>query len=131
MTNKEMSLYLNFSHKSQVWDTTGMWAWILHRVTGIGLVFYILLHTFLMSVSLQRGPEAFDITLSLLMANPLFELLDALLLAAVLYHSFNGIRVLLFDMGVGISVSAQKSLFRVFMAVASILWVWSIAVKLW
>jgi succinate dehydrogenase / fumarate reductase cytochrome b subunit len=120
---------LKFSHRSQVWDTIGMWAWICHRLTGLGLVFYILLHTFLMSVSLLRGPKAFDATLMVLMGNPVFELLDTLLLGAVLYHSFNGIRILLFDLGVGLSVKSQKILFWVFMAVAAVLWVWSIAAK--
>ena len=129
MGNGEMTLSLRFSHKSQVWDTVGMWAWICHRLTGLGLVFYILLHTFLMSLSLLRGPKAFDATLNVLMGHPVFELLDTLLLAAVLYHSFNGIRILLFDLGVGLSVKSQKILFWVFMAVAAMLWVWSIAVK--
>jgi len=113
-----------------MWDATGMWAWILHRITGLGLVFYILLHTILMGVSLLSGKEGFDATLSVLMGNPVFELLDALLLGAVLYHGFNGIRILLFDVGIGISVSRQKIIFRIFMGVAAILWFWSIALKL-
>lgn len=129
MNYREVPMSLQFGHRSQVWDTTGMWAWILHRVTGLGLVFYIFLHTFLMGLSLLRGPQAFDATLSVLMGNPVFELLDTLLLAAVLYHSFNGIRILLFDLGLGISVAGQKIIFWVFMAIAMILWVWSIAVK--
>jgi succinate dehydrogenase / fumarate reductase cytochrome b subunit len=129
MSDRGMTLSLKFSHKSQVWDTIGMWAWICHRVTGLGLVFYIFLHTVLMSVSLLSGPKAFDATLLVLMGNPVFELLDTLLLAAVLYHSFNGIRILLFDVGVGLSVKSQKILFWVFMAAAAVLWVWSITVK--
>jgi len=130
MTQTVMAHSSRFSHKSQMWDATGMWAWILHRITGLGLVFYILLHTILMGVSLLSGREGFDATLSLLMGNPVFELLDILLLGAVLYHGFNGIRILLFDVGVGISVSSQKIIFRIFMGVAAILWFWSIALKL-
>ena len=118
-----------FSHKSQVWTTVGMWAWVVHRITGLGLVFYILLHTVLMGLSLLRGKEAFDAALSVLMGNHLFELLDIMLLAAVLYHGFNGIRILLFDMGVGIGVRNQKIIFWVFMGLAAVLWLWSIAVK--
>ncbi|MBU0735466.1 MAG: succinate dehydrogenase, cytochrome b556 subunit [Proteobacteria bacterium] len=118
-----------FSHRSQMWDATGMWAWILHRITGLGLVFYILLHTILMGVSLLSGKEGFDATLSILMGHPVFELLDTMLLGAVLYHGFNGIRILLFDMGIGISVKRQKSIFGIFMGVAAILWFWSIVLK--
>jgi len=129
MLHIEMALSSRLSHRSQMWDATGMWAWILHRITGLGLVFYILLHTILMGVALLSGKEGFDATLSVLMGNPVFELLDALLLGAVLYHGFNGIRILLFDVGIGISVSRQKIIFRVFMGVAAILWFWSIALK--
>lgn len=129
MIHSETLLSSRFSHKSQMWDATGMWAWILHRITGLGLVFYILLHTILMGVALLSGKEGFDATLSVLMGNPVFELLDILLLGAVLYHGFNGIRILLFDVGVGISVSSQKIIFRIFMGVAAILWFWSIALK--
>jgi len=118
------------SHRSQMWDATGMWAWILHRITGLGLVFYILLHTILMGISLLSGKEGFDATLSVLMDNPVFELLDIVLLGAVLYHGFNGIRILLFDVGIGISIKSQKNIFRIFMGVAAILWFWSIALKL-
>jgi succinate dehydrogenase cytochrome b556 subunit len=79
-----------------------------------------------MSLSLLRGPEAFDETLLLLMGNPFFKFLDTLLLAAVLYHSFNGIRILLFDAGVGVSVKSQKIIFWLLLAVAGLLWIWSI-----
>ncbi len=129
MIQSETLLSSRLSHRSQMWDATGMWAWILHRITGLGLVFYILLHTILMGVALLSGKEGFDATLSVLMGNPVFELLDIMLLGAVLYHGFNGIRILLFDVGIGISVSRQKIIFRVFMGVAAILWFWSIALK--
>ena len=129
MIHSETLVSSRLSHRSQMWDATGMWAWILHRITGLGLVFYILLHTILMGVSLLSGKEGFDATLSVLMGNPVFELLDIMLLGAVLYHGFNGIRILLFDVGIGISVNSQKIIFRIFMGVAAILWFWSIALK--
>jgi succinate dehydrogenase / fumarate reductase cytochrome b subunit len=83
-----------------------------------------------MGLSLLRGEEAFDAALSVLMGSRFFGLLETLLLAAVLYHGFNGIRILLFDMGLGIDVRAQKIIFWVFMGMAAILWLWSVAAKL-
>ena len=130
MTSMEMIRSSGFVHKSQVWNVTGMWAWILHRITGLGLVFYILLHTVLMGVSLLSGKEGFDATLSVLMGDPFFEILDTLLLGAVLYHGFNGVRIMLFDLGIAVSVKGQKNLFWIFMGAGAILWVWSIALKL-
>ena len=126
----ELAHSSGFSHKRQMWDAIGMWAWILHRITGLGLVFYILLHTILMGVSLLSGKEGFDATLSILMGHPVFELLDTMLLGAVLYHGFNGIRILLFDVGIGVSVNSQKIIFRIFMGAEAILWFWSIAIKI-
>ncbi len=130
MTHAEMTRSSKFSHKRQMWDVTGMWAFVLHRITGLGLVFYILLHTILMGGALLSGKEDFNATLSLLMGNPVFEVLDIMLLGAVLYHGFNGIRIILFDMGAGVSVNSQRNIFWVFMGVAAILWFWSIALKL-
>jgi succinate dehydrogenase / fumarate reductase cytochrome b subunit len=128
MAKNETTLSLAFKAKTQVWTTIGMWAWILHRLTGLGLVLYIFIHILLMSTSLLRGQQAFDAMLSYLMGHLVFKMLETLVLGAALYHGFNGIRILLFDLGVGIGVRSQKVLFWVFMAIAAILWVFSIAV---
>jgi len=113
-----------------MWDATGMWAWILHRITGLGLVFYILLHTILMGVSLLSGKQGFDATLAVLMGHPVFELLDIFLVGAVLYHGLNGIRILLFDIGIGISIKSQKNVFWIFMGAGAVLWFGWIFAKL-
>ena len=130
MTHIETVVSSGLSHRSQMWDATGMWAWILHRITGLGLVFYILLHTILMGVSILLGKEGFDATLSVLMGHPVFELLDTLLVGAVLYHGLNGIRILLFDIGIGISIKTQKAIFWIFIGAGAVLWFGSIVLKL-
>ncbi|MFO7985108.1 MAG: succinate dehydrogenase, cytochrome b556 subunit [Desulfatiglandaceae bacterium] len=119
-----------FRTRNQMWDATGMWAWVLHRITGLGLVFYIILHTVLMGTSLLSGKEDFNETLSVLMGHPVFEFLDILLVGTVLYHGLNGIRILLFDMGIGVWIRTQKTLFWMFMGVGAILWFWFILLKL-
>ena len=129
MVSNETALSLAFKARTQVWTTIGMWAWILHRLTGLGLVLYIFTHIVLMSTSLLRGQQAFDAMLSYLMSHPVFQVLETLVLGAALYHGFNGIRILLFDLGVGIEVRSQKALFWAFMAIAAILWVFFIAAK--
>ncbi|AEG16738.1 succinate dehydrogenase, cytochrome b556 subunit [Desulfofundulus kuznetsovii DSM 6115] len=109
-----------FKNRSQVWDTVGMWAWLFHRITGLALVFYIILHIVLMGTSLLRGPETFNSVLGFLMGSTLFLILDLLLAAAVLYHGLNGIRILLFDIGIGFN--RQKEIFWVLMAAGLVIY---------
>ncbi|RJR18851.1 MAG: succinate dehydrogenase, cytochrome b556 subunit [Desulfobacteraceae bacterium] len=129
-----MSIYPSqsskYSHQRQMWDAIGMWAWILHRVTGLGLVFYILLHIILMGTSILSGKDRFNATLTLLMTHLIFEILDILLLGAVLYHGLNGIRILMFDMGIGVTVNTQRNIFRALMVAGALMWIWAIALKL-
>lgn len=96
----------------------GMWAFVLHRVTGLALIFYLLLHIIVISTSL-RGPAAFNQLLAVL-TTPLFVIADLALLAAILFHGFNGVRILLFDLGIG--VRFQKVIFWILMVPAIIIW---------
>lgn len=79
----------------------GWWAWLLQRVTGLGLVLYVFLHIGVISTA-QLGAATFDGVLAVLQT-PFFVVLDLLLAAAVLYHGLNGVRVILIDLGIGIS----------------------------
>jgi len=98
----------------------GMWAWLIQRVTGLGLVLYVFMHLFVISSSIAgQGGKSFDEVMSFLKA-PFFIVLEILLMAAVLYHALNGIRILLFDVGIG--VRRQKELFWGLMAAAVIAW---------
>ena len=89
------------------WKGVGMWAWLLHRISGLVILGYLFAHIWTISHA-QQGAARFD-RLFRTLESPLFVVLDLLLLGAVLYHAFNGIRVLLFDLGVGIR--RHKALF--------------------
>ena len=95
-----------------------MWAFLLHRITGLALVFYLLLHITVISTSL-KGPASFDMLLKKL-TSPLFIVLDLGLLAAVLFHALNGARILLFDLGIGIR--RQKFLLWSIVIIAAVIW---------
>lgn len=92
----------------------GSWAFILNRVTGLGLVLYLLMHLVALG-QLAAGPAAYDGFISLV-HNPLFKLGELLVIAACFIHGFNGIRIALNSVGVG--VQAQKSTFVGLMLVA-------------
>jgi succinate dehydrogenase / fumarate reductase, cytochrome b subunit len=92
----------------------GMWAYTLNRITGIGLVVYLYLHLAVLSL-LTRGPGSWDAFVSLA-RSPYVLALEVILLAGVLIHGLNGLRVALTGFDVG--VKAQKALFGVLMLVA-------------
>jgi len=87
---------------------TGMLAWVLHRLTGLGLMFYLTLHIFVTrqfqvaatNPDKVEGASQFTEIYGLL-THPFFGLLEIALLGAVLYHAINGIRVLLVDFAGG------------------------------
>jgi succinate dehydrogenase / fumarate reductase cytochrome b subunit len=98
----------------------GMWAYALNRITGIGLVVYLYLHLGILSL-LLRGQAAWDSFVSVA-RSPYVLALDAILLAGILIHGLNGLRIAL--TGFGIGVGAQKTLFTILMVISAIaLWV--------
>jgi succinate dehydrogenase / fumarate reductase, cytochrome b subunit len=97
-----------------LWKATGMWAWLLFRISGLILVFYLGAHIIIISTGhfdkLDSLMKSFD--------NPLMVLLDLALVVAVLYHALNGVRIILMDFGVG--VQRHKAMFWSAMAVVVI-----------
>jgi succinate dehydrogenase / fumarate reductase cytochrome b subunit len=94
----------------------GTWAFILNRITGLGLTLYLFLHLIMLG-QLAKGPEAYDGFIAL-MRNPIFLVGELLVVAAALIHGLNGIRIGLTSFG--IAGSKQKQLFIGLMAVAMI-----------
>lgn len=86
----------------------GVWAWFFQRVSGVALVFYIGLHIFVIHFATAGGRIRFDEIMARL-ESPFFISLDLGLLAVVLYHGLNGLRIVLLDLGVG--VKNQAALF--------------------
>ena len=77
---------------------TGMFAWILFRVTGIALVVYLAMH--LTVISNLHNPGKFNETMAFL-GSWQFRLLEIGLLAVIIYHALNGVRILFVDFGKG------------------------------
>ena len=94
----------------------GMWAYALNRITGIGLVVYLYLHLGVLSL-LARGQSSWDSFVSLA-RSPFYLGLDVVLLAGILIHGLNGLRIALTGFDVG--VKAQKALFGILMLAAAV-----------
>jgi succinate dehydrogenase / fumarate reductase cytochrome b subunit len=94
---------------------SGMWAWLLHRITGIGILLFLLVH--IVDVSLlgfgpavyNDGIRLFDVWVA--------RLLSLALIAAVLLHAFNGVRVMLIDF-TRRGVHYQRAMFAIALVLA-------------
>ncbi len=71
-----------------------MWSWILHRMTGLGVLLFLAIH--IVDIYLLGWPDVFN-KLLFLYRNPVFRVAEVFLVAAVLYHALNGIRIILVD----------------------------------
>jgi len=74
---------------------SGQWAFVAHRVTGVLVFMFLLLH--IIDVSLANiDAELYD-EVHHLYGNILLRLFECGLLLALLYHSFNGVRIVIVD----------------------------------
>jgi len=73
----------------------GMWSWVAHRVTGVLIFFFLFAHV--MDTALVRvSPHAYNEVIGTY-KNPIVGLGEAGLVAAVIFHAFNGVRIILVD----------------------------------
>ncbi len=73
----------------------GMWSWVLHRITGVAIYFFLLVH--LLDTSLIRvSPEAYNAVIGTY-KNPVMGLGELGLVGAILFHALNGLRVIMID----------------------------------
>lgn len=73
----------------------GMWSWVLHRITGATIFFFLFVHV-LDTALVRVSPEAYNEVIETY-KTPIVGLMEVGLVAAVLYHALNGIRVILID----------------------------------
>jgi succinate dehydrogenase / fumarate reductase cytochrome b subunit len=91
----------------------GVWGWLgggrwgverylysLHRVTGLGILAYFLLHIFV-TASRANGKEAWQTAMAQV-TGPLFTIGEYLVFVAFAFHAVNGIRLFLIELGWGV-----------------------------
>ena len=73
----------------------GQWSWVFHRLSGIGVVLFLVLHV------IDTSWAAFypDLYVQAIREyqSPLFTIGEFALVAAVIYHAFNGLRIIFLD----------------------------------
>ncbi len=96
----------------------GTWAFILNRITALGLTLYLFMHLIVLG-NLARGPEAYDSFIAFA-KNPVFIFGEMLVIAAGLIHGLNGIRIALNSFGIGVRYQRQIFLGLMLVAIAGI-----------
>ena len=118
------------------WLGGGRWGierylYTLHRVTGLGLLAYFLMHI-VVTTSRAFGEQAWTRAMGTV-SGPAFKVGEYLVFLAFAFHAVNGVRLALVELGIGIgkpiepvypyrtSVDEQRPLAIVVMVVAAII----------
>lgn len=73
---------------------TGMFAWMAHRLSGLAILVYLVIHVWGLKSLTDR--DAFNELIAGYHA-PIYKVGEFLLLVAVAYHAMNGLRIVLID----------------------------------
>jgi succinate dehydrogenase / fumarate reductase cytochrome b subunit len=73
----------------------GMWSWVLHRITGVSIFFFLLVHI-LDTALIRVSPDAYNAVIGTY-KNQVMGVGETILVAAITYHAFNGLRIILVD----------------------------------
>ncbi|MBW0016245.1 MAG: succinate dehydrogenase, cytochrome b556 subunit [Mycobacterium sp.] len=73
----------------------GMWSWVLHRISGATIFFFLFVHV-LDNAMLRVSPQTYNAVVGDY-KTPIVGLMEYGLVAAVLFHALNGIRIILID----------------------------------
>ncbi|PSL38738.1 succinate dehydrogenase subunit C [Labedella gwakjiensis] len=72
-----------------------MWSWVLHRITGVSIFFFLLVHV-LDTALVRVSPEAYNAVIGTYQT-PIMGLGETALVGAIVFHAFNGLRIILID----------------------------------
>jgi succinate dehydrogenase / fumarate reductase cytochrome b subunit len=97
----------------------GMWSWILHRVTGVGILLFLAVH--IVDIYLLGWPDLFN-RLLFFYRHPVFRVAEVFLVAAALYHALNGIRIMLVDFWVE-GTRRHRQIFWAQMVIFLLIWI--------
>jgi succinate dehydrogenase / fumarate reductase, cytochrome b subunit len=73
----------------------GMWSWILHRATGLGILLFLIVHVVETGLVIY-SPALYDGFLTLY-KSPFFRFAELGIVFAVLFHAVNGLRIVVQD----------------------------------
>jgi succinate dehydrogenase / fumarate reductase cytochrome b subunit len=106
MANKQFDNHLGIVG----WLGGGRWGverylYILHRLTGLGLLLFFLMHIFASSVRIC-GPESWAAAMKIL-KNPVLKLGEFCVFVIFAFHALNGIRLILIELGLAVGKAEE------------------------
>jgi succinate dehydrogenase / fumarate reductase cytochrome b subunit len=106
--------------KSTVYNgKSGQWAFMLHRITGFLVFMFLLLHIVDVSLINVHHGQTYD-EVHRLYGNVLLRIFEVGLLFGLVYHSLNGLRIVMIDFFPG-AVKNQARLFSIVLGVTVLL----------
>jgi succinate dehydrogenase cytochrome b subunit len=74
---------------------SGQWSWLLHRITGLGVLLFLLVH--IVDITLAGfGKEVYDHSIQIF-STGIIRFVTLALIASLLFHACNGVRIILID----------------------------------
>jgi succinate dehydrogenase / fumarate reductase cytochrome b subunit len=125
----ERRTFSKVNRDTDVWPgkyRLGMVAFMGQRLSGLGIVVYLFMHVFIISSAIWHPDGGSFNRILQHLQQPQFIVGDLVLLAAVMFHAFNGFRILLLDVGIG--VRRHKPVFWALMIVTAALVIYGIVV---
>lgn len=93
---------------------SGQWSWLLHRITGLGVLLFLLVH--IVDITLIGfGPTIYNDAIAIF-STDIIRVISLALIASLLFHAFNGIRIILIDFWPA-GYKYQQAMFYIVLAV--------------
>jgi len=93
-----------------------MWAWVLHRASGLAMVLFVGLHILAGFLTQQFGSEA-GIAINTIYENWIFQLIIFFL---VIFHAVNGLRVVILDLWPALLEYQRESIWLEWLTIAAL-----------
>jgi succinate dehydrogenase cytochrome b556 subunit len=96
----------------------GQYAWVLHRATGIGVLFFLLVHIIDIML-IGFGRDVYDESVEFYGRLEIIPM-EVALVGAVVYHTLNGVRIMLIDF-TGIGYRRERLMFWIVLVLSVLL----------
>ena len=105
----------------------GQYAWVLHRATGIGVLFFLLVHIIDIML-IGFGRDVYDESVEFYGRLEIIPM-EVALVGAVVYHTLNGVRIMLIDF-TGIGYRRERLMFWIVLVLSVLLTIPSLIIIL-